>query len=328
MTIMNAPARTRPLVRKLLPWVLLAPALVWLPGRVFGLERGILVMLVAFTPYVAVWSLIVLLIALAIRRWAAAVAAGLVAVGLAACVLPRALPEFGDRPTGGVELRVMTANVWFGEADAADVVRLVRDNDVAVLALQEFTAGSAEALKAAGLAELLPHQQLAPEEGASGSGLYSRYPLTDPGSRRNDGGFQQVFGVIQPPGAAAVHVESVHPLAPAHPSVLSGWWADLREQLPADRDRAPRILLGDFNATLDHEALRDLIDTGYRDAADAVGEGLVPTWGPYDGDLIPPVTIDHVLVDERVGVSDVEVHAVTRSDHRALYAALTVPAAR
>ena len=43
------------------------------------------------------------------------------------------------------------------------------------------------------------------------------------------------------------------------------------------------------------------------DAATRVGAGLIPTWGPYDGDLIPPVALDHVLVDRRVAVSAVEV---------------------
>ncbi|MBG0567836.1 endonuclease/exonuclease/phosphatase family protein [Actinoplanes aureus] len=331
MTITDAPLRTRTpkrrVVLNVLVWLFLTPGLVWLLGRAFGLERGVLVMVIAFTPYVAACSLIPLLIALATKRWAAAAAAGLVAVGLAACVLPRALPDFDKGPSEGVELRVMTANLWFGTAEPAGLIRTIRDNDIAVLAVQEFTPGGEAALRAAGIAELLPHQQLAAEDGASGSGLYSRYPLTTPGSRRNDGGFMQTYATIQAPDAAPVFVESVHPLAPAHPTVLNGWSADLREQLPADPDSTPRILLGDFNATLDHRKLRDLIDTGYRDAADAVGKGLVASWGPYDGDLIPPVTIDHVLVDERIGVRDVEVFAVSRSDHRAVVASLTVPAA-
>ncbi|MFC7534315.1 endonuclease/exonuclease/phosphatase family protein [Actinoplanes sp. GCM10030250] len=331
MTITDAPTETRPARRRVvvtvLLWLLVIPAAVWFLGRAFGLERGILVMLVAFTPYVAAWSWIPVLLALIGRRWAAAAVAALVAFGLAVCVLPRALPNLDTGPSAGVELRVMTANLLFSGADPAEIVRLVRENDIAVLAVQEFTPNGESALAAAGLGDLLPYAQLAPEYGASGSGLYSRHPLTDPASRRNDGGFQQAYGTIQPPGAGPVFVESAHPLAPAHPTMLSGWSADLREQPSADPDAAPKILLGDFNATLDHRLLRDLIATGYRDAADTAGQGLIGTWGPYDGDPIPPVTIDHVLVDERIGVRDVSVHGVNRSDHRALIASLTIPAA-
>jgi endonuclease/exonuclease/phosphatase family metal-dependent hydrolase len=85
---------------------------------------------------------------------------------------------------------------------------------------------------------------------------------------------------------------------------------------------APRLLLGDFNATLDHAALRRLIGSGYRDAADAVGAGLRPTW---PADVVPVVTLDHVLVDSRIGVRSVTVHAVPGTDHRAVVAVLAIP---
>ncbi|WP_433827001.1 endonuclease/exonuclease/phosphatase family protein [Actinoplanes sp. CA-015351] len=335
MTITDAPAETRPahrraVTRTLLVWLLVTPAAAWFVVRGFGLERGRLIQLIAFTPYVALWSLIPALLALIARRWAAAAVAVLTAFGLAMGVLPRTIPDLDTGPGTGVALRVMTSNMLFGGADPASIVRLVRENDVAVLALQEFTEEGRDGLRAAGLDELLPYHSFAAEAGASGSGLYSRYPVSDPGSRRNNGGwrFLQAYATVQAPGADPVLVESVHPLAPALPDTFAGWRSDLEEEPRADPGGVARILIGDFNATLDHGPLRDLIKSGYRDAAAAVGKGLIGTWGPYDGDLIPPVTIDHVLADERIGVSDVEVHDVTGSDHRALIAALTIPAAK
>ena len=97
-------------------------------------------------------------------------------------------------------------------------------------------------------------------------------------------------------------------------SVLCGLWATA--------GGAPRLLLGDFNATLDHPALRRLIGSGYRDAADTVGAGLRPTW---PADAVPLVTLDHVLVDSRIGVRSVTVHAVPDTDHRAVVAVLAIP---
>jgi endonuclease/exonuclease/phosphatase family metal-dependent hydrolase len=93
-----------------------------------------------------------------------------------------------------------------------------------------------------------------------------------------------------------------------------------------------RILLGDFNATLDHAALRGLIDSGYRDAADAsvpgcarLGAGLRPTW-PYDEKwFIPGVTLDRVLVDRRVAVRAMSTHRLPGGDHKAVYARLVLP---
>ena len=119
----------------------------------------------------------------------------------------------------------------------------------------------------------------------------------------------------------------MHPLAPWSVKVNNDWRGDLDAEPKADPDGTPRILLGDFNSTLDHGPLRDLIATGYRDAAAAAGKGLVATW-PYQGArAIPKVTIDHVLVDERIGVREVTVHQIPDSDHRAIIARLTVPAA-
>ena len=90
-------------------------------------------------------------------------------------------------------------------------------------------------------------------------------------------------------------------------------------------DGPPRVLLGDFNSTLDHRPLRALIARGYRDAAATLGEGLAPSWGPYGAKPIPPITIDHVLADRRLGVTGYATHALPNSDHHLVFAALTVP---
>ena len=334
MAIMTAPAGTRPDGRlprnregalTVVLWLLVVPGLIWAIVRLGGWERGPLVQLFAFTPYVAAGSWLPALLALGTRRWTIAAVALATAVTLTALVAPRALP--GSRgPSTGVRLHVMTSNMLFGGADPEAIVRLVREHDVAVLAVQEFTSQGREALAKAGLGDLLPYSSLADEPGAGGSGLYSRFPVTGPGSRRNGGGFLQAYATIQPPGAGALVVESVHPLAPWSVRVNGDWRADLTAEPKADPAGTPRILLGDFNATLDHTPLRELISHGYRDAAAAAGQGLVGTW-PYDRRWVPPVTIDHVLVDERIGVREVTVHRIPDSDHRAIVAQLTVPTA-
>ena len=321
------PVRVRRVAWHVLLWLLVLPGAVWAVVRLGGWERGGLVQLLAFTPYVAAWAAVPAIAALATRRWLAAAVATITFAFLAVAVLPRTFAD-GDRgPQGGVALHVMTSNMLFGNADAATIVRLVRENDVAVLALQEFSVNSQRNLAAAGLGELLPYSSLGAEFGASGSGLYSRFPITNPGVRRNGGGFNQAYGTVQPPGAVALTVESVHPLAPASLAMVDGWRDDLDAEPRADPRGAPRILLGDFNATLDHQPLRDLIKGGYRDAADNAGNGLIGTWGPYDGDLIPPVTIDHVLADLRLGIGAVSVHTIPDSDHRAIIAGLKIPSA-
>ncbi|MCM0677198.1 endonuclease/exonuclease/phosphatase family protein [Micromonospora phytophila] len=304
------------------------PAVGWAALRLPGLERGPLVQLLAFTPYVAAGSLVPLLLALALRRRGPAVVAAVTATALVAVVAPRALPYAPPAVTGPT-VRLLTANLLAGAADARTLVDLVRRHRVDVLTVQEFTPQAGAELDRLGLDRLLPHRHLDPRQGTPGSGLYARFPVGDGGVRRNRGGwgFDQAYGTVTVPGAPPVRVESVHPAAPYAVDQVGHWRTDLAAQPPATPDGPLRILAGDFNATLDHAPLRALLGTGYTDAADAAGAGLAGTWGPYDGDPIPPVTIDHVLVDRRIAVRGVRVHPLPGSDHRGVLAELRLPAA-
>ncbi|WP_435586611.1 endonuclease/exonuclease/phosphatase family protein [Micromonospora aurantiaca (nom. illeg.)] len=307
-------------------WLAVAPVAAWALVRLTGLERGPLVQAIAFTPYAAAVAPVVAVAALALRRRAPAMVAVLAALTLIGAVAPRAIP--GDRPAAdGPTLLLLTANLRLGSADPAALVDLVRARRVDVLTVQELTPPLAAELDRLGLATLLPHRSLTPEVGSTGSGVYARHPLRDTGHRRNRGFFfTQAYATVTVPGAPPVRVESAHPAAPYAPDVVPDWWTDQRAQPPATPDGGLSVLAGDFNATLDHAALRALIATGYTDAADAAGAGFGGTWGPYDGDPIPPVTIDHVLVDRRIAVRAAGTHPVPGSDHRALLAELRLPA--
>ena len=308
-------------------WLLVVPGAIWALVRLLGLERGWpAVQIVAFTPYAALASLAPLVITLATRRWWAAAVAGAACVALVACVVPRASGSSASGPAG-VELRVMSTNMLKGGADATVIVDLVRVHRVDVLAVQEFTPDAERRLDAAGLPTLLPHSVRSPEVGVIGSAIYSRHPLVDGATRTNPGDFLQAAATVRVSGALAVPVESVHPTPPALSSRIREWVAGLRGQPPATPDGPPRVLAGDFNATVDHAEMRRLIDTGYRDAASSIGRGLTPTWpyaGGFDG-LAPPVAIDHVLVDRRIGVRDFRAFTVPDTDHRAIIATLVIP---
>jgi endonuclease/exonuclease/phosphatase (EEP) superfamily protein YafD len=315
-------------IAEILVWALVAIGLLWVIVRLFGLERGYpLVPLIAYTPYVAALAVPVAAAAAALRMWPAAAAAALVAVALAIVVLPRAFGS-GDSVdrSAGERLDVLAANLMLGNADPEALVELVRRERIDILAVQELTPGAAVALRRAGIAHLLAKRALFPEPGSAGSGLYSRYPLRSavPGDTVADG-FAMPRASLDIPGAGSVGLVSVHPVPPTS-SAQTGTWEDgLRSLPPATPEADPWILAGDFNATLDHAELRDLLDSGYVDAADATGEGLSATW---PSDLIPPpVTIDHVLADERIAVADASVHELPGSDHRAVSAEVYLPAA-
>ncbi|WP_033343986.1 endonuclease/exonuclease/phosphatase family protein [Catenuloplanes japonicus] len=315
-------------------WAAVVLLVAWAGVRVGGLDYGPLVQLLAFTPYVAAGAFGVAVVALLLRRRAAGIVALLAGAVLVSLVAPRAIPDSDRGEGGGPRIRVLTVNVLGGAADPAEIIALVDAQDVDVLALQEHTPLLDAALTAGGIGGRLPYQQTNPEEGTSGSGIYSRHPLRDGGTHRYPSpssvapylGHSASYATVAVPGAQPLLAESVHPMAPWSPLVSDDWRTDLTALTPATPDGPVRMLLGDFNATLDHSPLLGLLATGYRDAAAVDGSGLTGTWGPYAGAIVPPVTLDHVLVDHRVRVESVEVFGVGGSDHRAVLAVLTLPA--
>ncbi|GAA1941965.1 endonuclease/exonuclease/phosphatase family protein [Amycolatopsis minnesotensis] len=274
---------------------------------------------VALTPYVTVAGVVLGVVALVLRRWWTGGVVLLLAAALVALIVPRAVAD--DQPAkGGRPLRILSANLYFGQADAKAVVGMVRDHDVEVLSLLELTSNAVAALDAAGLFTLLPNRVLHAMPGGAGSGLASKYPLSEL-SLANRSKLAQPSARVDLGDGAAVEVVAVHPVPPTSSS--TDWRADLDKLPMATADLPVRLLAGDFNATLDHAALRRFLDGGYADAAARTGNGLKPTWP--DGIFPPPVTIDHVLVDDRVAVNDYQVLDIPGSDHSAIFSGLIVP---
>lgn len=310
-------------------WLGAAVLLGWAVVRTFGLERGFpLVPILAWTPFAIPPALAFVAVAGLLRRWGPATVALLASALLIAAVLPRAVgggyDGAGARGSeAGPELHVLAANLKLGKADPAALIELVRAGGVDVLCVQELTAPMASALQREGMGELLRHRVGASAPGSSGSAILSRHPLRSlPDANVPGYPFRMPRAAVAVPDAAPVEVVSVHPVPPTNAGAVAQWRAGL-EALPAAGGGAVRVLAGDFNATLDHAELRDVLDRGYVDAADATGKGLTPTWP--QGLFRPPVTIDHVLVDERIGIDAYAVHDLEGSDHRAVSATLRLP---
>jgi endonuclease/exonuclease/phosphatase (EEP) superfamily protein YafD len=266
---------------------------------------------------------VVVVVAALLRQRAAAVVAALVALVLAIAVAPRALggPSAPDGQPGP-RLRVLAVNMHLGTGSADALVALARSTHADVLSVVEMTPDLVVRLNAAGLGELMPHYVLAPRPGSDGTGLFARRPLASaPGVR---GAIAlMVAGRPRIGGAPPVEIVAIHPSAPQSRTGTGAWRRDLRA-LPPATSSPLMVLAGDFNATLDHAELRRLLDTGYDDAAAQVGAGLRWTW-PVGRRFPPPVTIDHVLADRRIGVRAVSVHTIPGTDHRAVLAELQLP---
>jgi endonuclease/exonuclease/phosphatase (EEP) superfamily protein YafD len=304
-------------------WAAAVPIALWALIRALGLESGaLLISAMFFTPYAAIAGLLIAGVAVALRNWAAAAIAALAAVYLIAVVLPRAVGGETVRAAGHETLTVLSANVYLGGADPEALMAMVDRYRPDLLSVQELTPAFARRLRGAGIGRRLPHSALMTRPRGHGGGLYARLPLTFlPHQTRFL--FRMPRAMLALPDGRRLRVVAVHPQPP---NMSVDRWREGLESLPKAGVGIPWLLIGDFNATFDHSEFRALIDSGYRDAGDATGNGLEPTWPGSEGHSPwGPITIDHVLADRRLGIASFEVEDLPGSDHRAIYAQLVLP---
>ena len=221
-----------------------------------------------------------------------------------------------------LRLRLVTVNAKGGAADPAALLRILRQHDVDVLAVQELTPSMVTRLTAAGLTQVLPFSHLDPRPGSPGTGLWARWSLTPlppvpvltaaaPRAR------------IDPLGGLPVTVTVVHPVAPVR-GRADRWRRELAmiRQTQAGVDE-PQVVAGDFNATRDHGPFRELLAAGFVDCADASQNRSWPgfTW-PATGRALPVMRLDHVLVSGTATVSMTRAIRVPRTDHHGVLAAI------
>ena len=309
-------------VAHVVPLVVAAALAVLVGLRVAGCERGRpVVAAVALTPYGFPVALIATVLAAGAHRWS--VTASLLALGavLGVLVLPR-VARTAVPPPPGHALRVLSANLLSGRADAQAVVDMVRRHAPDVLCLQELSTELAQELKAAGLGAELPYMDFDKVgDGRRGVGIASRHPIRH---RSRDDPFT-AGAVLRPPGRPEVEVISVHPTFPMGRRGTGPWLAALAALPRAVTTGPVRVLAGDFNATVDHASFRRLLRSGYRDAGMETGSGLRHTWPGAVSRWAPRVTLDHVLIDRRGHVRSCTALDLPGSDHRAVLAELVLP---
>ncbi|GAA2118760.1 endonuclease/exonuclease/phosphatase family protein [Kitasatospora saccharophila] len=299
--------------------VLLAGPAVLTAVRLFGWDDGTLWALpMSFLPYAALLTVLLLpVVALLRAKWLTGVAAALVLLQLW-WLVPRFLPDGADVPAGAPRLRVATSNNFMGQVSPRALVDLVREQRIDVLAVEEQSDSAAAALDAAGIRALLPHRE---RPAGSDSALYTRLPV----SSAADPAWPYANLTVEL-GGHPVHLVAVHTYYPL--GDVRRWAEGLHALTAAAPGRTrDAVLLGDFNATLDHKPMRDLLGTGLTDTHEELGAGLFPTWPENHPDYhgVPPlIQIDHVLHGSALTAVDVSEHALARSDHRAVVAELAV----
>ncbi len=297
-----------------------------LASRYLSITNHVVLFLAAASPYLMLCAPVSVVLLIWGRRWVLAIGAVALTVAAFAVQLPLYLGSDANR-IAGVEVRVMSANIYEGRADAHQLVGSARAQ-ADVVAFQELTPRAVDRLSAAGLDATFPYRWLDARGASAGVGMWSRYPIQAP--RRIDGYTMafisaqvRVTGVSMNPTVVVAHIPGPWPYP------IDDWRRDL-DRLPttlrelAERaDRGSVIVAADVNSTTDMRPFRALLHDGYRDAAEQSGAGIKPTF-PADTRLPPFLAIDHILT-RNCAANSLHTLAIRGSDHRGLVVTVTVP---
>jgi endonuclease/exonuclease/phosphatase (EEP) superfamily protein YafD len=282
------------------------------------------------SPYLAGMSLVaVAMAAWCHRRVLSAVALAIATVSSGVQISWHYLARPGD-PGEHSMIRVLSANIRNGGADASSFVRLAEENADVILVV-ELTPVAVQHFSGAGISQVFPYSHLIPAPMAGGIGMWSRFPLVplpvpQHPSAAVPAALLAVPGVPLETLLVGVHVKS--PLAEGRDTV-DDWRAGVahvRSQLAKFATTAGAgavVVAGDFNSTPDVRQFMDLLTDGYRDAVEQLGAGFSPTF-PADRWYPPLYTIDHVLT-RNSAASSVRTVPIAGSDHRGVLASIAIP---
>ena len=265
----------------------------------------------------------------ALLVWGRCSVLAVAAMGLTVAAFAVQLPLYlnsASRRTAGVEVRLMSANLYQGRADPYHLVRSAQEQ-ADVVALQELTRQQVERLSSAGLDVTFPYRWLDARGDFRGVGIWSRFPTDAP--RRIDGYTSAVLAArIRVKGLATDPTVVVVHLAGPWPGPIDDWRRELN-RLPATLSELGEqagagsvIVAGDLNSTTDMRPFRALLSNGYRDAAEQSGAGIKPTFRAHSR-LIPFIAIDHILTRNCTATS-LRTLTIPGSDHRGIVATIAI----
>ncbi|GLY27847.1 endonuclease/exonuclease/phosphatase family protein [Kineosporia sp. NBRC 101731] len=230
-----------------------------------------------------------------------------------------------DLPAGTTDtVRVMTVDGNHGRASASDVVGAATDYSADVVIVTGLSTTLAHELTVSGLSRNTPPVWMhVSGDQTDGIGIWSRLTISGL-AEAQEYDSPVATGVLEVNKARVgltVAQLSGSPLRPG-----PGWRADLTRlsQQRVEGATSGSFLVGSLNVAPWQPGFRMLEKAGWEDAADITGKGLRPTWPSWSP--LPITPADHVLVDEKLGVGSTATATIGGSSHRAIVAALEVPA--
>lgn len=278
---------------------------------------------VGVTPWILLPTVVIVIGAVAGRRWLLAGAAVLLAVAWVVWELPEVAP-WGSAPAADPgRLQIFDANVSQSNHDLRDVAGEIRDDGPRLVTLEELTPPALQSLEATGVLARFPYRLVRAEGGAGGMGLWSTAPLVDASSWSNGGGQEELEAGLVFEGRM-LHLAVVHVFAPVGYHSVPVWSEQLGD-VAAHLAAAPRplIVAGDFNGTADLPQFRRVLHQGLTDAAVVAGEGWRMTWPRNQAPVPPYLRLDHVLLSRQLTEAGYRLGTDEHSDHKPLMVAVS-----
>lgn len=249
-------------------------------------------------------------------RWAAGAGLGVCLVAVA-LIAPRVIPDPTLKAATGT-LTVASVNVKGGNASVEEVAALVVGSDADLVALPEAGEDYRVRLESALGGGYTGVSLQVSDSAVSAVSVLYRSDLGDITAEPSISGsfptWELTGGELGSMRFVAFHAYPPLPLA------TGSWRGDLQGLQQFCRSADGAVIAGDFNATLDHSALRTVTD-GCADAADMSGAGLHGTW-PASAPGPLRAQIDHVFATEGVQADSVEFTEIAGTDHLAVVADL------
>jgi endonuclease/exonuclease/phosphatase (EEP) superfamily protein YafD len=308
-------------------WVVITPLAIVAAVHLAQLDEASSLLLLAagLTP----WLCPPALVALAIGLWRGRPVLAVVAAATSGVLLTSTVSGLGipthirPQPGAAPKLRLFSANLYDANPDVGPIAGEIRAAGPDVVALQELDPDGAAELRRSGVLDRLPYSVTETRGGASGIGLWSRFPLADT-EVQEVGGMPMIKATIVL-GGRRLRLYTVHMVAPVGGD-RDRWRAQLRQVgHEIDGERGPLVVTGDFNATRHHPSFRKLLSR-MGDAHEERGRGWARTWPRGRWPLPPLMRLDHVLVSPGIEVLGIREGIGEGSDHRPVMADLAVPA--
>jgi endonuclease/exonuclease/phosphatase family metal-dependent hydrolase len=193
--------------------------------------------------------------------------------------------------------------------------------------LAEVTDGHLNAIDVVLPPSTYPWRTIEPDgsEGSRGFALVSRVPIENVEKWWSQY-HPQLEGTVLVPQAPPVRLLVVHTWGPLGKRNLVRWRAQLAE-IAARPGEGPTVMLGDFNATVQHRSFARLVGATWSDAAMHAFGGWRGTW-PANRRWRPAMLrIDHILVGPEISIRSGRAWRGRGSDHRPVSAVLRLPPA-